>query len=58
MPLDNASGTDRRSIGPIFAAAYDGECSCCGDEFEAGSAVRYLFDELVALDCCGDLEGC
>lgn len=39
-----------------FVAKYDGECSACGDEFEAGTPVRYRDGKLVEVECRPDPE--
>lgn len=46
---------DVQDRGPVFHAAYDGECGC-GAEFTAGDRVQYVDGELTALECCGEWD--
>ena len=50
-----ATGTPK-GPGPIFSAAFPGECGFCSEPFDEGDDIRYDADGvLVGFDCgCGD----
>lgn len=46
----------RTALGRWFAAGYPGECSGCGDIFDAGDRIRADGEDGYLAECCGGDE--